>query len=78
MNTYIFKIIMIPLVIKKQGDDLISYEIGHSLVFWTVFENITMNTYIWEYKCFLITSGIIISLNIYVFIIMLYPFLNYI
>ena len=46
MNTYIFKIIMIPLVIKKQGDGLISYEIGHSLVFLAVFENIIMNTYI--------------------------------
>ena len=46
MNTHIFKIIMIPLVIKKQGDGLISYEIGHILVFWAVFENIIMNTYI--------------------------------
>ena len=47
MNTYIFKIIMVPLVIKKkQGDGLISYEIGHSLVFWAVFEDIIMNTYI--------------------------------
>ena len=37
MNTYIFKIILIPLVIKKQGDGLISYEIDHSLVFLAVF-----------------------------------------
>ena len=49
MNTYIFKINMISLVIKKQGDGLISYEIGHSLVFWTPFEkhnyeNIYMRT----------------------------------
>ena len=33
MNTYIFKLIMIPLIIKKQGDGLNSYELGRSLVF---------------------------------------------
>ena len=46
MKTYILNIIMIPHVIKKQGDGLNSYELGHSLVFWAVFENIIMNTYI--------------------------------
>ena len=46
MNTYIFKIIMKPHIIKKQGDGLNSYELGHSLVFGAVFENIIMNTYI--------------------------------
>ena len=33
MKTYILNIIMLPLVIKKQGDGLNSYELGHSLVF---------------------------------------------
>ena len=37
MNTYMFKIIMIPLDRKKQGDGLISYEIDHILVFLAVF-----------------------------------------
>ena len=46
MKTYIINIIMIQLVIKKQGDGLNSYELGHSLVFWEVFENIIMKTYI--------------------------------
>ena len=53
MKTYILNIIMLPLVIKKQGDGLNSYGLGHSLVFWEVFENIIMNTYIREYKCIL-------------------------
>ena len=53
MKRYILNKIMIPLVIKKQGDGLNYYELGHSLVFWAVFENIIMNTYIWEYKCIL-------------------------
>ena len=46
MKTYILNIIMIPLVIKKQGDGLNSYELGHSLIFLALFENIIMNTYI--------------------------------
>ena len=53
MKTYIFKLIMKPHIIKKQGDGLNSYELGHSLVFFALFENIIMNTYIWEYKCIL-------------------------
>ena len=46
MKTYILNIIMLPLVIKKQGDGLNSYELGHSLVFFALFENLIMNTYI--------------------------------
>ena len=33
MKTYIIKIIIKPHIIKKQGDGLNSYELGHSLVF---------------------------------------------
>ena len=46
VTTYIFKLIMKPHIIKKQGDGLNSYELGHSLVFFALFENLIMNTYI--------------------------------
>ena len=46
MKTYIFKLIMKPHIIKKQGDGLNSYELGHNLVFLGSFENLIMNTYI--------------------------------
>ena len=37
MKTYLLNTIMLPLAIKKQGDGLNSYELGHSLVFFCTF-----------------------------------------